>query len=47
MKNILYGTGNYLMHCGGLTGKEVKQGEDISICTVDSFCYTVETNTTL
>ena len=35
------------MHCGDLTGKEVKKGEDVSTCTIDSFCHTVETNTTL
>ena len=28
-------------------GKEVQKGGDICICMADSFCCTVETNTTL
>ena len=35
------------MHCGDLNGKEVQMGEDVYICMADSFCCTVETNTTL
>ena len=49
---ILYGTlcfldlnDYFLMHCGDLNGKEVQKGGDRCICTADSFCCTVETNT--
>ena len=32
---------------GDLKGKEVQKEGDICICIADSFCYTIETNTTL
>ena len=35
------------MHCGDLNGKEIQKRGDICICIADSFCCTVETNTTL
>ena len=35
------------MLCGDLNGKEVQKGVDICICMADSFCCTVESNTTL
>ena len=35
------------MHCGDLNGNEVQKGGDICTCMADSFCCTVETNTTL
>ena len=35
------------MHCGDLNGNKVQKGGDICICMADSFCCTVETNTTL
>ena len=35
------------MHCGDLKGKEIRKGRDICMCVADSFCCTVETNTTL
>ena len=34
------------MHCGDLDGKEIQKG-DKYIRMADSFCCTVETNTTL
>ena len=35
------------MHCGGLNGREIQKGGDRCICMADSFCCTVEANTTL
>ena len=35
------------MYWGDLNGKEVQKGDDIRTCMADSFCCTVETNTTL
>lgn len=32
---------------GDLNGKEVQEGGDMCVCSADSFCCTVETNTTL
>ena len=33
--------------CGDLNGKEIQQRGDVCICTADSLCSTVETNTAL
>ena len=35
------------MHCGNLGGKEIQKRDDIYTPMVDSFCYTLETNTSL
>ena len=35
------------MLCSDLNGKERQKGGDIRVCTADSLCSTVETNTTL
>ena len=35
------------MLCSDLNGKEIRKGGDICTCIADSFCGTVEANTTL
>ena len=35
------------MHWGDLNGKEVQTGEDLCVHVADSFCYAVESDTTL
>jgi len=35
------------MHCGNLNGREIQNREAVCMPIADSFCGTVETNTTL
>ena len=37
----------YLMYCGDLNGKDVQKGRDVCLHMADSFCCTVEINTTM
>ena len=47
MRTYCRAQGTLLNDHGSLNGKEVQKEGDTCICTVDSFCYTVETYTTL
>ena len=37
----------YLTRRSDLDGKDAQKGGDVCVCTADSFCCTVETNTTV
>ena len=45
--STMYSSFLLIMHCGDMNGKEVQKVGDTCICMADSFCCTVETNTTL
>ena len=43
-ENLLYGTGNSIVLCGDLNGKEIQKGGTICKHKADSLCCIVETN---
>ena len=43
-ENLLYSTGNSIVLCGDLSGKEIQEGGTICKHIADSLCCIVETN---